>query len=162
MRSRNLVALLLWSACRSNVGHETTRDSATAQAQIDTLWSDLAAAMSAGDTAAVARLYTDGAWFAETGLPTARGRAAIVAGAAGVFQCCVYRESNVQIERTEIAGNLATQFGHYRDVIEPRGETAMALFGRFNAVLERDSLMTWRISRLVVIRDSMARLLSYR
>jgi hypothetical protein len=45
-------------------------------------------------------------------------------------------------------------FGTYRDVIQPSGQTPIALYGRLLAVLERDRTGAWRISRLVVIRDS--------
>ena len=93
-----------------------------------------------------------------TGSATTRGRSAIVAAAAAVFQCCVYRESRQTIERTDIAGSRAVQFGTYRDVLEPKGQPPLALYGRFNAVIERDSLSAWKIARLAIIRDSIVKL----
>jgi ketosteroid isomerase-like protein len=122
------------------------------------MWAGLAAAMVAADTGRVARFYLDSAVMAETGSPTARGRSAIVAATAAVFQCCVYRESRPTIERTDLAGPRAIQFGTYRDVLEPKGQPPLALYGRFDAVVERDSSSSWKVRRLVVIRDSMIEL----
>jgi ketosteroid isomerase-like protein len=118
------------------------------------MWAGLTRAMIAGDTAAMAAFYTDSAIFAETGWATTRGSAAIRAGAAGVFACCRYLESQFQPEVTEISNHYALQFGTYRDVIEPAGKPPLAMHGRVSAVLERDTTGAWRISRLVVIRDS--------
>ena len=81
-----------------------------------------------------------------------------MAATAAVFECCAYRESRQTIDRTDLAGSRAVQFGTYRDVIEPKGEPHLAMYGRFDAVLDRDSLNAWRIRRLVVIRDSMVKL----
>ena len=148
------------SACGAAAERAEPADFSVVRAQLDTLWLSLAAAMTAADTAAVADFYTDSAYFAETGMPTARGRSAIVAATAGVFACCRYLESRQQIELLELVGNRALQFGTYRDVIEPIGQAPLAFFGRFDAVLERDTANRWRISRLVVIRDSSAQLTS--
>ena len=122
--------------------------------QLDSVWGALERAMTNGDTIALRVLYTDSAIFAETGWPTTRGRAAIVTGASGVFACCRYIESRFRPELTELSGNRATQFGTYRDVLEPSGQPRVAMFGRMSATLERDTTGAWRVSRLVVIRDS--------
>lgn len=45
-----------------------------AQAQLDTLWTGLSAAMMAGDTSRLSAFYSDSALFAETGSPTLRGK----------------------------------------------------------------------------------------
>jgi len=129
-------------------------DVAAVRAQIDSVFSGLTQAMIAGDTAAVGRFYTDSAVFAETGAPTMRSGAAIRSGTAAVFACCRYVESRPQPEITEVSGDRAFQFGTYRDVIQPTGQPPLAMFGRYSAVLERDSMNAWRISRIVVIRDS--------
>jgi ketosteroid isomerase-like protein len=113
--------------------------------------------MTSGDTAAVARFYTDTAYFAETGSPTLRGRREILAATADVFACCKYVESNIQLELSEITGDRAYQFGTYRDVIEPTGQPPIIMHGRLAAVLQRDGASTWRIDRLLVVRDSSAR-----
>jgi ketosteroid isomerase-like protein len=132
------------------------------RAQLDTMWSGLGAAMTAGDTAKLSAYYSDSALFAETGTPTIRGLAKIQAASAGVFACCRYLESQVRPEVTELSGRRVFQFGTYRDVIEPSGQTPIAFHGRFSAILDRDSAHAWRVTRLVVIRDSSVPLLRAR
>lgn len=149
-----LAAFAILTGCpatRNDVGSD---DISVVRPQLDSLWAGLERAMMTADTAALRTLYADSAVFAETGWPTARGRATIVTGASGVFACCRYIESRFQPEITEVSGNRATQFGTYRDVIQPTGQPPMAMFGRVSATLERDTVGVWRVSRLVVIRDS--------
>lgn len=128
------------------------------RAELDSLWSGLSRAMTAADTAALARMYSDSAYFSESGSPTMRGRDAILAGTAGVFACCRYLDSRVDVEVTDILGDRAVQFGTYRDVIQPAGEPPLALYGRVDALLERHARGHWQIRRLTVIRDSMVSL----
>ncbi len=149
-------AVALCVGCSAASDHATPSEMLLVRAQLDTLWSGLARAMTAGDTAMVAAYYTDSAYFAETGAPTMRGSASIRSGTARVFACCRYLESRVQPELTELSGERAFQFGTYRDVIQPSGRPPLAFYGRFAAVLQRDSAAAWRISRVVVIRDSSA------
>ena len=157
MRRRSAVLVLAASALLGGCASErddVVPDLSVVRPQLDRVWARLEQAMRTADTAALQTLYSDSAIFAETGGPTARGRAAIVTGALTVFACCRYIESRFQPEVTEVSGNRATQFGTYRDVIEPTGQARLAMFGRVSAVLERDSAGAWRVSRLVVIRDS--------
>jgi ketosteroid isomerase-like protein len=149
-----IVFVLIASACGAAPDRVLPDDPQVVRAQLDSMWARLTAAMVAGDTASLANFYTDSAYFAETGSPTLRGRSAILAATASVFVCCKYLESRQQIERMEVAGDRAIQFGSYRDIIQPTGNPPLFMYGRFDAVLERDSIKGWRISRLVVIRDS--------
>jgi ketosteroid isomerase-like protein len=142
------------AGCAAERDDVLPEDLSVVRPQLDSLWARLEQAMLAADTATLRMIYTDSATFAETGWPTARGREAIVSGASGVFACCRYIESRFQPEVTEVSGNRATQFGTYRDVIEPTGQPRLAMFGRVSATLERDTTGAWRVSRLVVIRDS--------
>jgi len=132
----------------------STGDLDVVRTQLDTMWSGLGAAMIAGDTAKLSAFYSDSALFAETGAATIRGLAKIQAAGAGVFACCRYLESRVRPEVTELSDSRAFQFGTYRDVIEPSGQTPITFYGRFSAILDRDSTNVWRVTRLVVIRDS--------
>jgi ketosteroid isomerase-like protein len=125
-----------------------------AQAQLDTLWSGLSAAMMAGDTSRLPAFYSDTALFAETGSPTLRGVSKIQAAAATVFACCRYLESRMRPEITEFSGRRAFQFGTYRDVIQPAGQEPVTFYGRFSAILDRGSANAWYVTRLMVIRDS--------
>jgi ketosteroid isomerase-like protein len=146
------VSLTLFFGCARSVTSSEELD--LAQAQLDTLWLGLSAAMMAGDTSRLSAFYSDSALFAETGTPTLVGLARIQAAAASVFACCRYRESRVRPEITEVSGRRAFQFGTYRDVIEPAGQAPMTFHGRFAAILDRGSSNAWYVTRLMVIRDS--------
>lgn len=63
-------------------------------------------------------------------------------------------ESIISPELTELAGDRVLQFGDYRDVIQPTGQPRQVVFGRFSAVLQRDSGGSWRVSRLFAVADS--------
>jgi ketosteroid isomerase-like protein len=149
-----VLSLALCSACNRAQEQTPAEDLSAVRSQLDSVWAGLSRAMEAGDTAGLAAFYTDSAYFAETGQPTLRGYAAIRAATAGVFACCRYLESHLRPELTELAGGRAFQFGTYRDVIQPSGQPPIAFYGRLHAVLDRDRVGAWRISRLVVIRDS--------
>jgi hypothetical protein len=86
--------------------------------------------------------------------PTVRGLTNIRLASAVVFACCEYVESEVKPEVTEVSGSRAFQFGTYRDVIQPSGQSQITMYGRFSAIIDRDSANTWRVTRMVVIRDS--------
>ena len=92
--------------------------------------------------------------FAETGTPTLVGLAKIQEANASVFACCRYLESAVRPEITELSGGRAFQFGTYRDVIQPSGQTPITFYGRFSAILDRSGRNVWYVTRLMVIRDS--------
>jgi ketosteroid isomerase-like protein len=149
-----VLVLALCSACNRAPEQARTVNVGAVRAQLDSMWAGLSRVMTVGDTAAVAAFYTDSAYFAETGQPTLRGKAAIRAATARLFACCRYLESRLQPELTELTGGRAFQFGIYRDVIQPAGRPPITLYGRLHAVLDRDRTGAWRISRLVVIRDS--------
>jgi hypothetical protein len=117
-----------------------------AQAQLDSMWLGLSAAMMAGDTSRLSAFYADSALFAETGTATLVGLARI----------------QVRPEITELWGRRAFQFGTYRDVIEPAGQAAITFHGRFAAIIDRGSTSAWYITRLIVIRDSSVPPLSVR
>ncbi|HEX6052361.1 MAG TPA: nuclear transport factor 2 family protein [Gemmatimonadaceae bacterium] len=133
-------------------------DTTAVRAQIDSTWRGVEGAMVAGDTTALARFYTDSASFAETGVPTMRGRAALLSGAAQAFASMRYVESRFTPEVTEVRDDRVFQFGTYRDVVRPNGQGALEVRGRVAAVLERGSSGSWRVGRLVVIRDTVVAL----
>jgi ketosteroid isomerase-like protein len=150
-----VASVILTVACAAAPERPAPADTAVVRAQIDTMWSRFTDALVAGDTAALARLYTDSVVFAETEAATARGRPALMAGAARAFASVRYLESRPRLEVTRVMGDRAFQFGTYRDVVQPAGQQPLGLHGRFAAVLERDSIARWRIGSLIVIRDSV-------
>lgn len=148
-----VVTVVLCSGCARESNVEAP-DLRVVRAQLDSMWSGLAGAMMAGDTAKLADFYSDTALLAETGSPTVHGLANLRVASAAVFACCEYLESKVKPELTEVTGSRAFQFGTYRDVIQPSGQSPITLYGRFSAIVDRDSTNAWRVTRMVVIRDS--------
>lgn len=150
-----LICPALGAACAGAPERTPAVDTSAVRAAIDTMWSGFTAAMVNADTVALRRYYTDSASFAESGVPTARGRAALVSGAAQALASMRYIESRFDSEVTELAGNRAFQVGTYRDVVQPAGQAPLEVRGRVAAALARDSAGTWRVAHLVVIRDSV-------
>jgi uncharacterized protein (TIGR02246 family) len=150
-----VACLALGFGCDDSRGGQVLESSSKAPAELDSLWAGLKRAMVAGDTAALARLYADSAYFSETGTPTLRGKGAILAATAEVFACCEYIDSHLDVEITEVIGDRALQFGTYRDVIRPHGQSELVMYGRVDAMLERHTDGRWLIRRVTVIRDSM-------
>lgn len=149
-----VVSVSFAAGCRRGDG-PAREDAGALRSQLDSVWLGLTQAMRAGDTAAVAAFYTDDAFFAETGQPTLRGRAAIRDATARVFACCRYLDSQFQPDVTELAGERALQFGTYRDLIQPSGQPPLAAHGRVGAVFQRGASRAWQISGLIVLRDSL-------
>lgn len=152
-RSVAVGLLLLGVACSSQQQKSPALDLTVVRAQLDTLWAAYGAAVIAGDGDAIARLYTDSAYLVESGLPTVRGKAALRTVVTDVLKGVRFLESSVSPELTELAGDRALQFGTYRDVLQPTGQPAQLVVGRFAAVFQRDSTF-WRVSRLVAVADS--------
>jgi uncharacterized protein (TIGR02246 family) len=146
--------LLLGLACGAPRPESAGPDHAIIQAQVDTLWARYTAAALAEDVDALARIYTDSAYLVEHGLPTTRGNAAIHSLVKEILAGVRILESEVRPELTEVLGDRVLQVGEYRDVLQPAGQPVQAAFGRFAAVLRRDSVGAWRIDRLIAFPDS--------
>lgn len=150
-----LAGVTLHAGCAAAADQTPPVDTGAVRAQIDSMWTGLSQAMVNADTAALARYYTEDVSFAETGVPTMRGRAALVSGAAEAFGGMRYIESRFEPELTEFWRDRVFQLGTYRDVVQPTGQATLEARGRLSAVIERDSAGAWRVGRLFVIRDSV-------
>lgn len=146
--------VLFGLACASPQEESLPRDLSVVRTELDTLWAHYSAAAIAGDADAVAQLYSDSAYVAESGLPTVRGKAALRSVVKDVLGSVRFLEVSVRPELTETAGDRVLQFGTYRDVLQQSGQPARVVVGRFSAVLKRDSTTAWRVSRLIVVADS--------
>lgn len=163
-RGSTLGIALLGLACASPERDSPSRDLSVVRfgegdihvvrAQIDSVWTKYSAAAVSGDADAIAQLYADSAYLVESGLPTIRGNAAIRSVVKEVLGGVRFLESSIRPELTEIAGDRVLQFGAYRDVLQSTGNPAEVVFGRFAAVLLRDSTSSWRLSRLIAVADS--------
>ena len=154
--SRGLtVGIVLFGlACTSPRQESPPPDLSVVRTELDSLWARYTAAAIAGDADAIAQLYTDSAYLVESGLPTVRGNAALRSVVKDVLGGLRFLEASVRPELTETAGDRVLQFGTYRDVIQPSGQPAQVVAGRFAAVLQRDSTASWRVSRLIAVADS--------
>ena len=141
-------------ACTSPPSEAAPADSSLIRVQLDSLWTTYAAAASAGDVDALARIYTDSLYLVELGLPTVRGSAEWRSVVTEIFAGVRILESSIRPELTELLGNQVLQIGEYRDVLQPAGQPAQAAYGRFAAVLRREDAGAWRLSRLVAFADS--------
>jgi hypothetical protein len=143
---------LLAFGCRTPQEDASTPDLSLVRAQLDTLWAQYSAAAVAGDGDAITRLYTDSPYLVESGLATIKDRAVLRSVVKDVLSGVRFLESSIRPEHTEWLGEQVAQFGQYRDVLQTTGQPAQVTFGRFAAILKRDS--TWRVSRLVAVADS--------
>lgn len=141
-------------ACASPRQESREPDLSIVRTELESLWTRYSAAAIAGDADAIARLYTDSAYFAELGIPTLRGNSAVRVVATEIFGNLRVLESSIRPELTEQAGDRVLQFGTYRDVLQASGKPAQVVVGRFAAVFERDSEASWRVSRLLAFPDS--------
>ena len=156
MSSRTVAigVVLLALGCAAPAAEVARPDLAIVRGQLDTLWTQYSAAAVAGDAEGIARLYVDSAYVVETGLATIRGNTALRSVVKEIFAGVRIHESIIRPELTELAGDRVLQFGDYRDVIQPTGQPRQVVFGRFSAVLQRDSGGSWRVSRLFAVADS--------
>lgn len=154
--SRGLTISLVWFAlaCAAPRKESTPPDLAVVRAELDSLWARYSTAAVAGDPDGIARLYADSAYLVESGLPTVRGNVALRSIVQEVLGGLRFLESSVRPELTELAGDRVLQFGTYRDVLQPTGQSAHVVVGRFAAVFQRDSTAAWRVSRLIAVADS--------
>lgn len=154
--SRDLILgiALLTFACTAPERESPPPDLSVVRAQIDSVWMKYSAAVVEGNAEAIVQLYTDNAYVVESGLPTIRGNAALRSVAKEVLGGVRFLESSIRPEITEPAGDRVLQFGTYRDVLQSPGKPAEVVVGRFAAVLLRDSLSSWRVSRLIAVADS--------
>lgn len=153
-RSVTVGIVLVGLSCAAPRPDATPPDTSLVRIQLDSLWAQYSAAIVAGDVDAVARLYTDSSYLVESGLPTVRGNAALRLVVKDVFAAVRFHESSIRPELTELVGDRALQFGEYRDVLQSTGQPTQVAFGRFSAVLQKDSVGTWRVSRLIGVADS--------
>lgn len=153
-RAFTLGVVLVGLACASPERESPPPDLSVVRAQIDSVWTTYSAAAVGGDASAIAQLYADDAYLVESGLPTIRGNAAIRSVVSELLGGVRFLEASIRPELTEIAGDHVLQFGAYRDVLQSTGKPAEVVFGRFAAVLVRDSTSSWRVSRLIAVADS--------
>ena len=149
------VALALVAmACTSRAPEPAAPDLALIRTELDSLWATYTAAATSEDIEALARLYSDSIHLVELGLPTVRGKPEWRGVVTEIFGAVRILESTVRPERTDLLGRDVLQTGEYRDVVQPAGEPARAIYGRFSAVFRRNDAGAWQVYSLVGFADS--------
>lgn len=152
-----LPVLLLLLALASGCGPGTQTSAVSvfeAKAAVDSLWEDYAAAARAKDAAAFGKLFVEDAAVDFTGAPTARGREAIAAFLAKLYEGASMTGVRVQADETRAEGSLAVQSGSFEERYIQKGAEHTD-YGRYVLVAERGSDRAWRIRRLVALADSV-------
>ena len=152
-RSAAALALLV-IACSSRAPAPAPPDLALIRAELDSLWAAYTAAATSEDIEALARLYSDSIHLVELGLPTVSGKPEWRGVVTDIFGAVRILESTVQPERTELLGDDVLQTGRYRDVLQPTGEPARIIYGRFAGLLRRNDAGAWQVYRLIGFADS--------
>ena len=103
-------------------------------------------ALSRGDTAALAAMYTaDAQVLPPNGAPV-RGPADIGAFWAGAIQSGL-RSGKLQTLDTETGGDLTIETGHYQLVLRPEGGAELTDEGKYLVVWRRQADGAWKIHR---------------
>jgi ketosteroid isomerase-like protein len=104
-----------------------------------------AAAVKAGDTAAVLALYTSDGFTQTNNQPTGTGPAGITAAYKGLFDQFNFASFNLTPVKTEASGNLGYDIGTYTFVATPKtkGDTVKAE-GRYVVVLRKGADGMWK------------------
>jgi ketosteroid isomerase-like protein len=152
-RSATAIALLAM-ACTSRAPEPAEPDLALIRTELDSLWASYSAAATAENIESLARLYSDSLHLVELGLPTLRGKPEWRGVVTEIFGAVRIVESTVRPELTELLGRDVLQTGEYRDVVQPAGEPARAIYGRFSAVFRRNDAGAWQLYRLIGFADS--------
>ena len=141
------------AACQPAPQQETTTPTpkpptqAEIAAAIDGVRREYAAAVNAGDAAAVAALFTDDAVGMLPNAPAAMGKEAIQSNLQSRFDQFTYELVNSQGEAVG-AGNWAFSRGAYTLKATPKaGGKAIEDSGKYLNILERQSDGSWKIAR---------------
>ena len=153
-RSAAAALALIAMACTSRAPEPAERDLARIRTELDSLWAGYSAAATSEDIESLARLYSDSVHLVELGLPTVRDKTEWRGVVTGIFGAVRIIESTVRPELTELLGRDVLQTGEYRDVVEPAGEPARVIYGRFFAVFRRNDAGAWQLYRLIGFADS--------
>jgi len=149
-----LLTSVVAAACTSGAPAVPVVDIAQTRLALDSLWAAYGRAAASGDASQITAFYPDSVYLIEPDMPTLRDRAALQAIVLDAFKAGRYLEARIQPEVTEAVGDRVMQFGSYLERFEPTGQPAMTTYGRFGAVLGRDSSGAWKILRLVAAKDS--------
>jgi uncharacterized protein (TIGR02246 family) len=104
------------------------------------------AARMRGDATAFASQFTEDGSYMVPGLGDAAGRTEILALAQKRFASAT---SEIKVERREIevSGDTAHELAWYSEVVRPKDDGPMRMFGRYLLVWKRGTDNVWRVHR---------------
>lgn len=108
--------------------------------------SDFVAAFNAGDTTALAGVFTADAQIMDNAQPTAVGGAAYASAVAAMRAQMAAVSVEATPTKTEVVGDVAYENGTYRTSATPKaGGAPMVEEGRYLVVLRRQADGTWKL-----------------
>jgi len=136
------------------------RSSGDTNAGIDSLNARLVQAYQSHDPQAYAALFTDSAVFEWPAFNTVRGRAELAAMARSNWASLSDMDLRLTVATRRLAANYATEFGAFEQSWSDGSDSSgarMTEFGRYVAVLLRQSDGTWLMDRFFGFEDSLRR-----
>jgi uncharacterized protein (TIGR02246 family) len=128
-------------------------DVAAVQRSIDSSLARFALAMTNGDTAAMMTIYAPDAVVLPSGMPEARGRAAISQMNAGMFSMFSVAEASFRSTDLIVTGDYAIETGAYRMTMKPKTGPAMPDTGKYISVWQRQTDGSWKMIRDIFNSD---------
>jgi ketosteroid isomerase-like protein len=127
---------------------------AGASAGVDSLNARLVQAYRDGDPRAYAALFTDTAVFEWPAFPTVRGSAALEAMARSNWLSLRDMDLRLDVASRRFASDHVTEFGAFTQSWSDSSGARMAEFGRYVALLARQTDGSWRMDRFFGFEDS--------
>ena len=127
---------------------------AEAQTSVDKSKTEIATARDAfwaahgkGDAKALASLLTEDARLLAPGMEEVRGRQAIEAGAAQMFQALAVEGFTIESSEITVHGDSAYELATYSETLRPRAGSPSPARGRYLIVWKRDAAGKWKVHR---------------
>jgi uncharacterized protein (TIGR02246 family) len=154
-----LIGCLVIGACAPAAPPAPPKPAANAPediAAVNTARGAFATAYAAADAAAIGKLYTTDATSEPNGQPTLKGRDAIVASLAAMFQQVTVK-AELKAESTVTLSGVAIDRGRYSVTVTPKtGGTGTTSEGRYLVVYVKEADGVWRVSHDIDNVDAIA------
>jgi len=154
--ARTIAALSLLLAACTQAPPPPQQDAPEDLASIAKIREMYATAMTTGDAAAFANLYTTDGVSQTNQMATMMGQPAIVAGNEAAFAQVMFSDMEITPEETHTMGNTGFERGHYKMTMTPKaGGDPVPQMGRYMLILQKDADGTWRVARDMDNVDSL-------
>jgi len=146
--------VLVVSLCLAGLSCRSSGDAAAGPAEIDSLNAALVQAFRSHDPQAYGAVFTDTAVFEWPAFNTVRGRAALAAMAQSNWAALQDMDLRLIVANRRIAPDHATEFGAFEQSWNDAASKRHTEFGRYVAVLLRQTDGTWLMDRFFGFGDS--------